>query len=171
MAGRRLVRRRALRIEQNPRRPLYVFTLTGEEVTTNTLSKLRVAGAIMNAMIIIEDGGVKSVSASSMTDSSIWVGFTPDDEDNPFGGGTFVPDLKLGSVTVKSKDQGFVNSFIASAIVGKINLGSVNMDNLGDPFGVLAGQTISSVTVKVPRFKWNPSGANDQSLGDFHVSH
>src|SRR5262249_14440748 len=29
---RRLVRRRALRIEQNPQRPLYVFTLTGEEL-------------------------------------------------------------------------------------------------------------------------------------------
>src|SRR5262249_18404197 len=32
MARRRLVRRRALRIEQNPKRPLYVFTLAGEEV-------------------------------------------------------------------------------------------------------------------------------------------
>jgi DGQHR domain-containing protein len=32
MGRKRLVRRRALRIEQNPARPLYVFTLTGEEV-------------------------------------------------------------------------------------------------------------------------------------------
>src|SRR5947208_13056205 len=32
MGRRRVVRRRALRIEQNPSRPLYVFTLTGEEV-------------------------------------------------------------------------------------------------------------------------------------------
>src|SRR6266571_2997239 len=29
---RRLLRRRALRIEQNPKRPLYVFALTGEEL-------------------------------------------------------------------------------------------------------------------------------------------
>jgi DGQHR domain-containing protein len=32
MARKRLVRRRALRIEQNPQRPLYVFSLAGEEV-------------------------------------------------------------------------------------------------------------------------------------------
>src|SRR5262245_49443530 len=33
MGGNRFVRRRALRIEQNPARPLYVFTLTGEEIS------------------------------------------------------------------------------------------------------------------------------------------
>ncbi|MGA2137550.1 MAG: Calx-beta domain-containing protein [Verrucomicrobiia bacterium] len=147
------------------------FTLSGDGVPAgdSTLGTLVVAGAISNASINIANGNVGSVAASEMVDSTIYVGFTPGDPSNPLLGGTFVPDLRLGSLRVKSSVNGFVDSDIAAAIIGSVHLGSAVTNNAGLPFGVLGNQSISSVTVKTPSFKWSRTGAADQSSGDFQV--
>ena len=147
------------------------FELSGDGVPAggSTLGTLVVAGAITNTSINIANGNVGSVAAAEMVDSTIYVGFTPGDPNNPLLGGTFVPDLRLGSLSVKSSVNGFANSVVVAAIIGGVHLGSVLADNGGLSFGVLANQSISSVTVKTPSFKWSRTGATNQSLGDFHV--
>jgi hypothetical protein len=55
--------------------------------------------------------------------------------------------------------------------MGNVSIGSVQTNNMTVPFGVIATQSISSVSVKVPKFKWSSTGTNDQALGDFHVIH
>ena len=145
--------------------------LTGDGVASGspTLGKFAVSGAISNASIDIANGDLDSITASEIIDSSIYVGFTPTDPNAPLLGGTFVSDLRLGSVSAKSSTNGFANSVVAAAIIGGVNLNSVETDNGGIPFGVLGNQSISSVTSKTPPFKWSRTGAADQSLGDFHV--
>jgi hypothetical protein len=139
----------------------------------NTLGTLVVAGAISNASINTAAGNVGKIVASEMVDSIVYAGFTPDVSTNQLLGGTFVPDLRVGSLSIKSPVNGFANSVIAAAIIGNIHLASVVTSNVTENgelrFGVLANQSISSVTVKTPLFQWSRTGATDQSLGDFHV--
>jgi hypothetical protein len=106
-----------------------------------------------------------------MFNTMVFVGVTPNDPSNPFAGGVFTPDLRLSSVTVSARSNGFANSFVVAPVIGGVHLSSVSVDNGGSPFGILAGQSISSVSVNTPRFRWNSNGADDQSLGDFHVIH
>ena len=119
----------------------------------------------------VADGSIGSVSAFTMIDSLVYVGYAPSNTNAPLSGGTFSPSLRLKAVTVKSSSNGFVNSYLAAAEVGNVRLASVQTNNAGVSFGVIATQSISSVSVNVPRFKWSPTGANDQALGDFHVIH
>jgi hypothetical protein len=147
------------------------IALTGDGVPPgkSTLSSLKVSGAISHASIDIANGNLGSVAASQIIDSSIYVGFTPTDPNDPLAGGTFVPDLKVGSVSTKSTSNSYVNSVVAGAIVGKVKLKSVQTDNAGTSFGVLGDQSISSVTSKEPQFKWDDVSGPDQSADDFHV--
>jgi hypothetical protein len=135
------------------------------------LGTLFVAGTITNASILIDSGNVGIITASAMIDSINYVGYTPDDPANPLSGGTFSPDFRLGSISVRAPSGAFVDSFIVAPIIGGVRLRSVAIDNDRTPFGVLAGQSISSVAVQSPPFKFvpPPRGANNQSLGDFHV--
>ena len=145
--------------------------LTGDGVASggSTLGKFAASGAISNASIDIVNGNLASIAASAILDSSIYVGFIPTNPNAPLLGGTFVSDLQLKSVAVKSSANGFANSVLAASEIGSVHLRSVETDNGGIPFGVLGNQSISSVTSKTPPFKWNKAGASDQSLGDFHV--
>jgi hypothetical protein len=147
------------------------FELSGDGVPAgeSTLGTLVVAGAISNASIVVASGNVGSIAASEMVDSIVYVGFTPGDPGNPLLGGTFVPDLRLESLSVKSSVKGFADSDIVASIIGNVHLGGVLTGNAGLPFGVLANQSISLVSVKTPSFKWSSTGATNQSLGDFHV--
>lgn len=148
-----------------------VITLSGAGVPAgkSTLSKLAVSGAISNANINVANGNVGSIAALTMVDSHVYVGYTPTDPNIPLAGGTFVPSLRLGSLQIKAKVNGLANSFAVAAQIGKIAPTSVQTNNIGVPFGVLANESISAVTVKTPAFKWSPTGATDQSSGDFHV--
>jgi hypothetical protein len=147
------------------------ITLSGDGVPIdkNTLGTLFVAGAINGATIIIDGGNVGQIVASQMIDSTNYVGFTPGDPSDPLHGGTFVPDLRMETLSIKSRVNGFANSVVVAAIVGDIHLASVVTDNGGQPFGVRADQSISLVAVKTPPFQWRPTGAADQTLGDFHA--
>jgi hypothetical protein len=150
-----------------------LITLTGPGVPTNniTLGKLSVAGAITHATICIETGNVGTVKASRMVDSSLYVSFTPSETNNPLAGGVFVSNLVVRAVSITATSNAFVNSYIAAAEIGSVRLRSVATDNGAVPFGVLANQSISAVSVKNPPFNWKPANGNDQSLGDFHVKY
>jgi Calx-beta domain-containing protein len=147
------------------------ITASGDGIATNqnALGKLAVSGVISNVSIAIANGGVGAISAFQMLDSTVFVGYVPTDPSNPLASGTFVPGLRLSSVSIRSIANGFVNSDLAASAVGTVNLSSVPTDNGGIIFGVLASQHVGSVTVKTPKFRWMPNGADDQSLGDFHV--
>ncbi len=151
-------------------------TVSGDGIATNqnALGKLAVSGTISNVSITVSNGSVGSISAFQMIDSTVFVGYTPDDPGNPLiGGGTFVADLRLGSVSIRSTTNGFVNSDLGASLVGSVKLSSVVPDNGGHGFGVAASQHIGGVTVRTPIFHWLPPGStgstNDQTLGDFHV--
>ena len=146
---------------------------SGDGIATNqnALGKLAVSGMISNASIVVANGGVGSISAFQMIDSTVFVGYTPTDPGNPLASGTFVADLRLGSVSVRSLANGFVNSDLAASIVGNVKLSTVMAPNGGLIFGVAASQHVGGVTVKTPPFRWMSNGADDQSLGDFHVLH
>jgi hypothetical protein len=147
------------------------ITASGDGIATNqnALGKLAVSGVISNASIAVANGSVGAISALQMLDSTVFVGYAPTDPSNPLASGTFVANLRLGSVSIRSTANGFVNSDLAAALVGGVNLSSVPTDNGGVIFGVVASQHVGSVAVKTPKFRWMPNGANDQSLGDFHV--
>jgi hypothetical protein len=146
------------------------ITLTGEGVETNqlTLGRLLVAGTISDVTIEIDDGSVGSISAAQILDSTVTVGFTPDDSGAVLNGGEFTPELSLGSVNVRAD---FMNSSLVAARIGSVRLGMVTPANGGARFGILADESIGSVTVKNPSFRWQRNGPADQTLGDFHVIH
>lgn len=146
------------------------LTLTGGTTTGGvTLAKLAVNGAINNAIVTVGTGDVGNVRAAAMRDSKVTAGFTPTDALNPLAGGTFASNSRIGSVNISGPSAAFSNSFIIAPEVGRVALGGVETDNFGLPFGVFAPDSLSSVTVRTPRFRWNRNGADDQSLGDFHV--
>jgi hypothetical protein len=141
----------------------------GLAVNQTALGSLVVAGTISNTSIIISNGSAGSVTASQMIDSTVYLGYTPNDPSNPIsGGGTFAAGMRLGSVNIRSSANGLVNSDIAASQIGSVRLGSVVTDNGGLPFGVTA-QRVSGTSCKQPPFRFVPNGPSDQSLGDFHV--
>ena len=147
------------------------ITISGVGLAANQLAlgSLVVAGTISNTSVIISNGSASTVSASQMIDSTVYLGYTPNNPGNPIsGGGAFVAGMRLGSVNIRSSANGFANSDIAASQIGGVRLGSVVTDNGGLPFGVTA-QQISGVSCKMPPFYFAPNGASDQSLGDFHV--
>jgi Calx-beta domain len=149
------------------------ITIAGAGLETNTLalSKFTASGAISNASITVAGGSVGSVRASQMINSSLFVGYTPAVPNNPLVSGTFAGENHIREVAISGKANGFVNSDIAAASVGVVQLSSVVTDNGGLTFGITAGSRLSQVTVGTPRFKWMPKNGSDQSLGDFHVLH
>ncbi|HXI85620.1 MAG TPA: Calx-beta domain-containing protein [Verrucomicrobiae bacterium] len=152
------------------------ITLSGDGIETNqfALENLAVSGMISGANITVANGSIGSISAFQMIDSTVFVGYTPDDPDSPLTSGEFVADLRLASVTIRSTTNGFENSDLAASLVGSVKLSSVVIDNGGIEFGVAASQHIGEVTVRTPIFHWRAPSANngtnnDQTLGDFHV--
>jgi hypothetical protein len=149
-------------------------TLTGEDVETNqlTLGRLSVAGKINGVIIQIDDGSVGSISAEQMINTQVTVGYSPDNPGELLSGGDFAPDLTLQKVVVRDR---FENSFLVAANIGEVRLGFVVQNNIQNDshtaFGILADESIGSVTVKFPPFHWRSAGPSDQTLVDFHVIH
>jgi hypothetical protein len=149
------------------------ITVSGAGIATNqlALAQLSVAGAISNATIAIANGSIGSISAVQMIDSTVFVGYTPDDPSNPLASGTFLQGVHLRTLSIRSTVNGFVNSDVAATTIADVKLSSVVTANGGLTFGIAASAHITSVNVRTPSFHWMPAGPNDQSLGDFHVLH
>ncbi len=143
--------------------------LNGADVIVNgTLGSL--AAAAVNGATINVNGDLNTFSASRLIDSNVFAGFTPADPDDLMNGGSFsVPLRKINSVQVTDTAAGaFDNSVIAAAQIGKVKLGSVETANGSTKFGVLAKDSIGSVT-SPPLNVVNPAAPSLNQSGDFQV--
>ncbi len=148
------------------------ITIAGDGLETNdlALATLAVSGSLSNANITVANGSVGSVGASQMIDSSLFVGFTPTDPSDPFGGGTFAGENHIRTMNINGKvASAFVDSDVIAASVGAVKISSVATNNGGVFFGIKGGTRLSGVTVGSPKFKWLPKVGGDQSAGNFHV--
>jgi hypothetical protein len=136
---------------------------------TTMLGRLFVAGAISNATVSVPNGNIGSVRAAGMFHSKIMAGFTPTFTNMPFRSGMFIPDLRIGSVSVHDSDKPFLDSVLIADKVGRVMLRSVETNNNSMAFGVFARTSIGSVTIGAPKFHWKRGIATDVSLSDFHV--
>jgi cyclophilin family peptidyl-prolyl cis-trans isomerase len=136
-------------------RSLRAGSLTGANITliqptaagAIALGSLNSRGAIANSNIRAVGADVGSVSALSITNSTIYAGVNPaEGAALPDAATDFVAAATIRSVTVRNRTAAsFVNSDIAAQTLGRMNLGVINTANGGVPFG-LAGDTILSVT-------------------------
>ncbi|MCG3149754.1 MAG: hypothetical protein PCFJNLEI_03219 [Verrucomicrobiae bacterium] len=136
----------------------------GSIVGAGSLKDLNAKAGNLTGAGINFGGALGKVTLNTVANSLIAVGFTPNSAENPMGGGTFAA-ASISSVKV----AGLVNSTIAAAQIGKVQLAQVTTPNAGQAFGVLAQSSIGGVTVKTPSFKWNSAGSSDQAVDDFHV--
>ena len=146
------------------------LTIVGTGVASTGLAMASfTAGTISNSSIQV-GGHVGMVSATQMLNSRLWQGYSPVDSVYPMTGGTFTNGSSILSVSVTGlKGAAFVNSTIAAQSIGSITLSSVNSNNNGVAFGILATTKIKSVSIKQPKFAWKVKGASQQGVGDFHV--
>jgi len=145
------------------------ITLSGGTTGQATLGSLFAAGTISNATIDVAAGSAGFIAAYGILDSTIFVGYTPDNPSVPLVGQTFVPNVHLTTLRTSAPVDGFANSYCVAPIIGSVNLASVEISNGTIAFGVRAGQSLGSVSVRNPKFHWLPNGVDDQSSGDFHV--
>ncbi len=142
------------------------LTLSGGDASfNNVLTSAYIAGGVHGANIVSDCIG--SFSARSISDSTIFVGYTPADAMNPLDGGVFFDGSKINSFTIRSGQSAFSNTFIAAKTIGTISVASLVSDNGGTPFGFPAD--VAPTKVVIPGFVYQKTGPADQSLGDFHV--
>jgi hypothetical protein len=112
------------------------------------LNRLNVRSAISGTRIR-SDANIGTVSAESISGSSIFAGVA-----NGGGGGaaralptdatSFVNPASIKSVTVRSRGTpSFVGSNIVASSLGRLNLGTVQTNNGGTPYGVAANDIAS----------------------------
>lgn len=109
------------------------------------LNSLKVKGAIANSNIRATASDVGTVSAGSIVNSTIYAGVSsavgtalPDSADD------FVAPATIRAVNVRNRTSAsFVNSSIAASTLGRLNLGVINTDNGGVPFGLADLSTLS----------------------------
>ena len=127
-------------------------TLSVEAPFTPELPALRtltVRGAIVDSRI--EAGGtIGSIKAARLVNSEVYAGITGPDR-FPSTGAAFANEAAIRKLTLKSAPgtTAFDNSVIAANNLGKINLGVVDTDNGGTPFGI-AADTIASLSATGP---------------------
>jgi cyclophilin family peptidyl-prolyl cis-trans isomerase len=154
-----------------------VIALTqGPGTGLTNLGSLNSAGAISGTSIR-SAGNIGSITAASMTGSSIFAGV-----EEPAGlpvalpdaATDFVPGVSIRALNVRNRTAAsFSGSYVAAASLGRMNLGVVNTANGGVPFG-LAALDLASLTavdgagapIRARRLT-DPAGSIDQ--GDFKV--
>ena len=148
------------------------LTLSGDGVPPGkpVLTKVSVKDALTGARLEIA-GNVGAIQAGRVVASRLFAGYAPDDDELPLAGGDFAPLATIKSVKAKAAVDAFVASHVVASSIGKVGLASVATDNEGTAFGVPVGTdgVLGSVKVGSPAFTWQSKGADDQSVGDFHV--
>lgn len=111
------------------------------------LGSLVARGAISGSNIRADAGTIGSVTAASITSSTIYAGVNPGEGAGlPDAATDFIAPGTIRSVTVRNRTgPSFVGSDIAAQTLGGMNLGVIQTANGGVPFG-LAAQTIAAVT-------------------------
>lgn len=114
------------------------ITLSG---AGTSLTKLT-AGALVNTKVNAA-GSIKSVSVGNMTSSQIFAGIASLPAGQlPAAAADFNASATIGSFKVHriAGSATFVNSLVASSIITSADLGTVQLNNNGAPFGVAAQQ-------------------------------
>lgn len=112
-----------------------------------------------------------------MEGSKLFAGFTPTSALNPLAGGAFGVSATIKSISISGKAASstasgvaFASSSIVAAIVGKAAIASLDETNGGALFGVGFRDSIGSVAVKEPAFKYDAETGGTQAEGDFRVA-
>lgn len=163
-------------------RSLRAASLTGANITltqafaptAQSLGRLTTTGAITNSNIR-SAGNVGTITALSMSGSTVYAGVnTPDGGPLPDSADDFVAPATVRGVTIRNRAApSFLASNVAASVLGRMNLGVVQRENAGVPFG-LAAQTLASLNaadvaqarIRAARFT-EPSQSLD--LSDFEV--
>jgi formylglycine-generating enzyme required for sulfatase activity len=128
---------------------------------------------IITGSAIELNGSVGKLTAAQMTDSLLWAGFFPSMSTNPMAGGVFSNGCQILYINLRGNKgaptASFLNSTIAAQTIGSVKLTSVETNNTGSSFGVLTDTGIKTLSIKTPKYKWNPAGMLKQTLGDFQV--
>ena len=131
-------------------------SMTNADITLNraaaprasALNRLAVRGAI-SGTDVRANADVGSVSAGSITGSTIYGGVNAPGGALPTGAAAFTSAATIKNVTIGTRGgttPTFIDSNIAASTLGRINLGAVQVSNAGEPFG-LAAQTLRSLSV------------------------
>ena len=116
-------------------------------VRASALNRLAVRGAI-SGTDVRANADIGSVSARSITGSTIYAGVTSPGGALPTSAAAFTSAATIKNVTIGTRGgttPTFVDSNIAAATLGRIKLGAVQVSNAGEPFG-LAAQTVRSLS-------------------------
>jgi cyclophilin family peptidyl-prolyl cis-trans isomerase len=111
------------------------------------LNSLSSSGAITNSLIR-SAANIGTVTAGAISGSSIYAGVSATTGGFlPTAVGDFASASSIRGVTVRNRGTtpGFANSDVAASALGRMNLGLVQVDNAGVPFG-LAADTIQSLS-------------------------
>ena len=138
-------------------RSVRAASVTGANITltqppapgATSLGSLNAAGAISDTRIR-SSGNIGTITAASVVNSSIFAGVVETAGEPvalPNSPTAFNPGVSIRGVNVRNRAApSFVASYIAAASLGRMNLGMVNTNNGGVPFGV-AALDIASISV------------------------
>jgi formylglycine-generating enzyme len=149
-----------------------IVTIAGASVPQGDYTLKKFNCKEMFGSRIQANGIVKTVTIGRMIDSALWVGYVPNDVSDPLAGGMFSDKGTITSVNVKgtgTSGPAFLNSSIGAVNMGTVSLASVNTNNLGVAFGVVASTFNKAISVKSPKFKRDKNGPVLLALGDFTV--
>ena len=140
-------------------------TLGGADVTATSIGKVNLAGSMADSTLTVEDpfapalatltaltvkgpitgsrvssvGSIGSVRAGGLVNSEVYAGVFSTDR-FPSAPANFINEASVGRLTLVAPRgaSAFDNSVIAANNLGRLNLGVVDTDNGGTPFGVAA---------------------------------
>jgi hypothetical protein len=141
--------------------------LTANGFDLNTLS---VTGNIVDSTIR-SIGSVGSISAASLQNSRVYAGIVnlPNGENLPMSANDIPISAQIRSLRLrKSATATFVNSDVAAATLGSLNLGTVRTANAGTPFGFAARQPIMSLQLTDEATGKSAAGHNVASTAAFN---
>ena len=128
-------------------------SISGSEITltrpfaarATALNRLNVRGAVTDTDVR-SNADIGTVSANTISGSSIFAGVQGGGDDLPTAGTAFVNLATIRNVTLRGQGAAvaYADTNIAAANLGRMNLGTVQVTNGGNPFG-LAAQSVSSV--------------------------
>jgi hypothetical protein len=133
-----------------------------------TLKTMSVKGMVNNVVIDVT-GAITSVSVGAFVNSRLFASYSgPDD-----GSGTFTAGGDIGTFTVTGKTNSFAHSFVIASNFKNVSIASMDPDNGGTKFGIVADNAVKALTAAngTTKFKYNAKtpGTQDFNGTDFEV--
>jgi hypothetical protein len=141
----------------------------GSDVTTDSLGKVTVGGALVGA-IIRSNGAIASLKAGSSSGSTVFAGVRGDLAALPAATSDFAnAAASIGKLSIGGKAGAFANTLIAAPSIGKVVLGAVTTGNGGNVFGVAADSLQGILTGNGLRLANLTDPSSSTADGDFAV--